>query len=514
MNILDLLEKNARLYPNKTAYVEIKPVTKIGRAINWVEFHERTNQLANALLEKGVREGGSVFLLGKNSLSWLVCYFSVLKTGAWVVPLNFRFTDEDILYCAQVAEPGAFIFDEEYALRIEGLRDSMSSIQTHICMGQVDFKYMENLETMIRKGSPGSPGIPLEDGKPCALYFTSGTTGTPKPVLITQANLLCTAITESTNNGIDQEDSLLMMPPLYHLAIGHLLGLLAVGGKTVLLTERITPQFILEAMENEKISYLFLLVPWALDLLEALDKKEILKEVYDLSAWHFTQMGAQPIPPSIVHRLKDYFPDMQFDTTYGLSESTGPGVVHLGMQNEHKIGAIGKESVTWSARIINTEGKDVEAGQVGELLVKGNGVMSEYYKNPDLTKQTIENGWLHTGDLARRDEDGFIFLVDRKKDLVICGGENIFPFEVEQIILQHSKVYDVAVIGTPNERLGEIVTAVIQTVSGSTLSEDEVVDFCEKNLPRYKRPRSIIFDTVPRSPTGKIEKPKLRKKYC
>ena len=135
MNILDLLEKNARLYPNKTAYVEIKPVTKIGRAINWVEFHERTNQLANALLEKGVREGGSVFLLGKNSLSWLVCYFSVLKTGAWVVPLNFRFTDEDILYCAQVAEPGAFIFDEEYALRIEGLRDSMSSIQTHICMG-------------------------------------------------------------------------------------------------------------------------------------------------------------------------------------------------------------------------------------------------------------------------------------------------------------------------------------------------------------------------------------------
>ena len=513
MNVIDLLEKNARLYPNETAYVEIRPVTKTRKAINWIEFDKRTNQFANALVDRGITEGRSVFLLGKNSLNWLECYFAVLKTGAWIIPLNFRFTDEDILYCTQVAEPTAFIFDEEYASRIETLHDSMSSIQTFVCMGQSDSAFMDNLETMISKGLPGSPGRPLEDRKPCALYFTSGTTGAPKPVLITHANLLCTAITESTNNGIDQEDGLLMMPPLYHLAIGHLLGLLAVGGKTILLTERITPQFILEVMESEKISYLFLLVPWALDLLEALDKKELLKEGYDLSEWRFTQMGAQPIPPSIVQRLKDYFPDMQFDTTYGLSESTGPGVVHLGIQNQHKIGAIGKASLMWSARIVNIQGKDVETGQVGELIVKGNGVMSEYYKNPDLTRQTIENGWLHTGDLARWDEDGFIYLVDRKKDLVISGGENIFPVEVEEIILQHPKVYDVAVIGTPNERLGEIVTAVIQTVSGLTMSEEEVIDFCEKKLSRYKRPRLIIFDTVPRSPTGKIEKPKLRKKY-
>ncbi|MBW2119610.1 MAG: AMP-binding protein, partial [Deltaproteobacteria bacterium] len=289
---------------------------------------------------------------------------------------------------------------------------------------------------------------------------------------------------------------------------------LAVGGKTVLLTERLTPRFILEAIQSEKISYLFLLVPWALDLLEALDKKEVLQKNYDLGAWRFTQMGAQPIPPSIVNRLKDYFPDMRFDTTYGLSESTGPGVVHLGMKNEHKLGALGKESVTWSVRIVDPDGRDVVPGEVGELLIKGNGVMSEYYKNPELTRQTIEKGWLHTGDLARRDEDGFIYLVDRKKDLVISGGENIFPVEVEQIILQHPKVHDVAIIGTPDERLGEIVTAVIQPLEGTTMSEEEVMKFCEEQLPRYKRPRSIIFDTVPRSPTGKIEKPKLRAKYC
>lgn len=514
MNIVDLVEKNARLYPNETAYVETRPVTKIRRETNWIEFHERTNRLANALLDRGVTEGTSVLLLGKNSLSWLECYFAVLKTGAWIIPLNFRFSDEDILFCTQVAEPAVFIFDEEYALRIETLKDSMSTIQNYICIGQADSAYMENLGTTIGNGVSRSPEIPLEDQKPCALYFTSGTTGAPKPVLVTHANLFCTAITESTNSRINQEDSLLMMPPLYHLAIGHLLGLLATGGKTVLLTERITPRYILEAIERERISYLFLLVPWALDLLDALDKKELLKEDYDLSEWRFTQMGAQPIPASLVKRLKGFFPDMQFDTAYGLSESAGPGVIHLGIENEHKLGATGKEALTWSARIVDIEGKDAGPGQVGELLVKGNGVMAEYYKNPELTDQTIEDGWLHTGDLARRDDDGFIFLVDRKKDLVISGGENIFPAEVEQIIIKHPKIHDVAVIGTPNERLGEIVTAVIQTVSGAIMSEDEIIAFCEKELPRYKRPRSIIFDTVPRSPTGKIEKPKLRKKYC
>jgi acyl-CoA synthetase (AMP-forming)/AMP-acid ligase II len=514
MNIVDLVEKNARLHPDDTAYIEIRPVANTRMEITWMGFNDRTNQLANALLDKGIKDGSSVLLLGKNSLSWLESYFAVLKTGAWVIPLNFRFTDEEILFCTQVAEPAAIIFDQEFASRIEANRDAMSSVKSLVCMGTAQSRHMEDLETVIQKGSTVSPNLSLDDEKPCALYFTSGTTGTPKPVLVTHANLFCTAITERTNSRLNQKDSLLMMPPLYHLAIGHLLGVLTAGGKTVLLTEKITPRYILESMEREKISYLFLLVPWALDLLEALDKKQLSQEAYDLSAWRFTQMGAQPIPPSIVRRLKTFFPTMRFDTTYGLSESSGPGVVHLGIDNEHKLGATGKESSTWYARIVDLKGDDLPTGQVGELIVKGNGVMYAYYKNPELTAQTIVDGWLHTGDLAMRDEDGFIFIVDRKKDLVNCGGENIYPAEVEQVLIQHAKIYDVAVIGTPNERLGEIVTAVIQTVSGETLSEGEVNAFCKNHLPRYKRPRAIIFDTVPRSLTGKIEKPKLRKKYC
>jgi acyl-CoA synthetase (AMP-forming)/AMP-acid ligase II len=204
---------------------------------------------------------------------------------------------------------------------------------------------------------------------------------------------------------------------------------------------------------------------------------------------------------------------MQFDNTYGLSESAGPGTIHLGIGNERKIGAIGRPGLLWDARIVNDNGEDVRQGEVGELIVKGAGVMKEYFKNQELTAETIRNGWLYTGDLAKIDEEGFIYLVDRKKDLVISGGENIYPVEVEEVIQKHPKVRDAAVIGTPDVRLGEVVTAIIEPKAGEVLTEEEMKSFCEQKLPRYKRPRRIIFAEVPRSSTGKIEKPKLREKY-
>jgi len=215
-----------------------------------------------------------------------------------------------------------------------------------------------------------------------------------------------------------------------------------------------------------------------------------------------------------VQRLKQYFPGMLYDTCYGLSEAAGPGVLNLGIENEHKIGATGKAGLLWDTRIVDHEGRDVAKGEVGELIVKGPGVMREYYDNPELTAETVRDGWLFTGDLARFDADDFIWVVDRKKDLVISGGENIFPVEIEKTIIQHPKVHDVAVIGTPDNRLGEIVTAVIQVVEGEKLLEEEISVFCEACLPRYKRPRCIIFDKVPRNPTGKLNKPLLRQKLA
>jgi acyl-CoA synthetase (AMP-forming)/AMP-acid ligase II len=225
-------------------------------------------------------------------------------------------------------------------------------------------------------------------------------------------------------------------------------------------------------------------------------------------------MGAQPIPPALVKRWKEYYPHPAYETNYGLGEATGPSCVHLGLGNERKLGAIGISGFNWDARIVNEAGEDVAQGEIGELVVKGNGVMKGYYKNPEKTSETVKNGWLYTGDIAKMDEEGFIYLVDRKKDVIISGGENVYPVEVEDTLRYHPKVFDVGVIGLPDTRLVEIVTAVITPKPGETLTKEEINAFCEQNLPRYKRPRHIIFDAVPRNPSGKIEKPKMREKYA
>jgi len=214
----------------------------------------------------------------------------------------------------------------------------------------------------------------------------------------------------------------------------------------------------------------------------------------------------------LIHRWKKYFPNHLYDTNYGLSESIGPGCVHLGIENIHKVGAIGIPGHNWETKIVDENGNPVPQGQVGELAVRGPGVMKCYYKDPEATAAVLKDGWLLTGDMARMDEDGFIYLVDRKKDVIISGGENIYPVQIEDFLRAHEAIKDVAVIGLPDSRLGEIAAAIIELKPGCQCTEEEIKEFCIP-LPRYKRPRKIIFDQVPRNPTGKIEKPRLREKY-
>lgn len=224
-------------------------------------------------------------------------------------------------------------------------------------------------------------------------------------------------------------------------------------------------------------------------------------------------IGAQPVPPSLIKRWKKVFPNHDYDTNYGLSESIGPGCVHLGVENIHKVGAIGKAGYGWETKIVDTEGNTVSRGEIGELCVKGPGIMTCYYRNEEATNECLKDGWLFTGDMAKEDEDGFIFLVDRKKDVIISGGENIYPVQIEDYLRRMDQIKDVAVIGMPDSRLGEISAAIIEVKEGFTLTEEEVNDFC-LGMARYKRPRKIIFADIPRNPTGKIEKPALRKIYC
>ena len=294
----------------------------------------------------------------------------------------------------------------------------------------------------------------------------------------------------------------------------HWFGSLISGGKAVLL-KGTKPEYILDAVSREKCTIVWLLVPWAQDLLISLEDGKLNKSDYELDQWRLMHIGAQPVPASLITRWKAVFPNHQYDTNYGLSESIGPGCVHLGVENIDHVGAIGVPGYGWECKIVDEEGKIVDkadSNSVGELCVKGPGVMTCYYKNEEATNECLKDGWLYTGDMAKYDEDGFIWLVDRKKDVIISGGENIYPVQIESFIMKNKKVQDVAVIGTPDARLGEISTAIIQLKEGEECTEEEMNNFCLE-LPRYKRPRQIIFAEVPRNATGKIEKPALREKY-
>jgi acyl-CoA synthetase (AMP-forming)/AMP-acid ligase II len=512
IHIGEILARNARLYPNDVALIERVPSENRRSEITWKQFDEGVNRFANVLIKKGIKKGDKVIHLMMNSIDWLIAYFGIVRTGAWAVPLNFRFTGSDIQYCCDVAEPVCVIFGEEFIDRITGIRDNLGTVKYYIFVGKEIPSYAESFGRLLEKSSSNPPNIPIGFDDPCGLYFTSGTTGQPKPILLTHKNMVCACITENAHHYQTRRDNFILIPPLYHTGSKmHWFGSFIVGGKAVIL-KGIQPEWVLQAISEERATLIFLLVPWAQDILLKLDSGEIKLKDYDLRQWRLMHIGAQPVPPSLVKHWKEYFPNMAYDTNYGLSESTGPGCVHLGIENEHKVGAIGLPGFNWEASIVEEGGNPVKRGDVGELVVRGDGVMRAYYKNPEATARALRDGWLYTGDMAKQDNEGFIFLVDRKKDLIISGGENIFPVEIEDFLHTLPGVKDIAAIGFPDERLGEVVTVIIDVVPGKTLKEEDVVKFCEK-LPKYKRPKKIFFGEVPRNPTGKIEKPKLRKKY-
>ena len=533
MPITDLLERNARQYPNDVSLVEINPeiqerkrvtwrdyeliesspMCHYRREITWHVFDEKANRFAQLLLSRGIHKGDKVAILLMNCLEWLPIYFGILKTGALAVPLNFRYAPDEIQYCLDLAEADVLVFGPEFIGRVEEIADAVSQNRLLFYVGGDCPSFAEDYDKLTANCASLSPGIPLTDEDDAAIYFSSGTTGFPKAILHDHRSLMHSCRVEQMHHGQTKDDVFLCIPPLYHTgAKMHWFGSLISGGKAVLL-KGVSPQTILETVSEEKCTIVWLLVPWAQDILLELDSGRLKREDYKLDQWRLMHIGAQPVPPSLVKHWWQYFPHHKYDTNYGLSESTGPGCVHLGVDHPDKVGAIGVPGMGWKVKIVDDSGEPVPQGEVGELCVKGGGVMIGYYHDEKATAEVLKNGWLHTGDMARQDEDGFIFLVDRKKDVVISGGENIYPVQIEAFLAGHPKIHDVAVIGLPDPRLGEIAAAIVQVKEGMDCTEEEILDFC-KGLPRYKRPRKLIFAPVPRNATGKIEKPKLREQYC
>ena len=535
MVITDFLERNARLYGSETALVEINPSDERDNAVTWRDFNliesahpgipyrremswrdfdRRANCFANLLLSRGIERGTKVGILLMNCLEWLPVYFGVLKAGCIAVPMNFRYSSDEIKYCLDLADVEVLVFGPEFITRMDPIVGDLAKVRMLFFVGHTPPPaYAEDGMKLTTFCSSSAPPVQLTETDYAAIYFSSGTTGFPKAILHDHRALVCACEVEQNHHGQTRDDVFLCIPPLYHTgAKMHWFGSLLSGSKAVLL-RGVKPEWILRAVTEEKCTIVWLLVPWAQDLLDAIESGRVDLNHYYLDQWRLMHIGAQPVPPSLINRWLKIFPHHKYDTNYGLSESIGPGCVHLGVENIHKVGAIGKAGYGWQTKIIDEKGEPVKPGDVGELAVYGPGVMKCYYKNPEATDEVLHDGWLYTGDMAREDEDGFIYLVDRKKDVVISGGENIYPVQIEDFLRAYDKIKDVAVIGLPDTRLGEITAAIIEIKEGMTCTEEEINEFC-KGLPRYKRPRKIIFEHVPRNPTGKIEKPVLRERYC
>ena len=444
MPITELLSFNARMYGQEKCLTEINmdlqeshhvswmdyeliennPAGEYRREMTWKVFDEKANRFANLLLRRGIRKGDKAAILLMNCLEWLPIYFGILKAGAVAVPLNFRYTAEEIKYCLELSDTTALIFGPEFIGRMETIRDQIPQVRLLLFAGENRPLFAESYDRLTANCCSEDPRTPITDEDDAAIYFSSGTTGFPKAILHTHGSLLSACYTERAHHGQTREDNFLCIPPLYHTgAKMHWFGSLLSGSKAVLL-RGVKPEWILKTVSEEKITIVWLLVPWAQDILDAIERGNIKPEDYDLSHWRLMHIGAQPVPPSLIGRWKKYF----------------PGCVHLGVENMHKVGAIGKPGYNWEARIIDENGCPVGSGQVGELSVKGPGVMKCYYKDPQATASVLRDGWLLTGDMARMDEDGFIYLVDRKKDVIISGGENLYPVQIEDFLRTHEGI--------------------------------------------------------------------------
>ncbi len=501
--------------PDQVCLIERTPSIDQRRELTWKQFNDEINRVANYLSkELGVTKDDSVLHLQNNSLEWLITYFAVVKLGALIVPLNFRFVESDIKYSAEVCSPKAFIMASEFLPVVQPIQKEMKTIESYICLGDDVPSDMIDYKKVAAYDDITEAIVEVEQHRNLAMMFTSGTTGKPKSVIHTHYSMNSTAIGNGMTFSAKWNENYVLFLPLYHSGVMFVwTGYFAAGGCGTILREFKEPKWIIDTMVEEKGKEVVFVVPVAVAVANAIKNGDIKLSDYDFSSWKFLGLGAQPIPYDVLKTMSEELP-CRVTNIYGTTEGGGGGTFILYPEDSlRKPGSIGKPSFGVTARVVDLKGDDVKQGEVGELIFKTPRMMKEYYKNPELTGETLKNGWLYTGDLVEEDEEGFYYIVDRKKDMITSGGENIYPVEIEDALMGSPKIDDVACIGYPDERLIEIVLAIVQLKEGEGMTEEDVIDYAKSVLSMYKVPRKIIFDQVMRNPTGKLMKPQMREKY-
>ncbi|MCL6612736.1 MAG: long-chain-fatty-acid--CoA ligase [Peptococcaceae bacterium] len=500
----EILAGNSRKYPDKTAFKEGN------RSFTYSQYNFRVNKLASAFRELGIGRGDKVAVLLFNSIEVMDCYFALAKLGAVAVPVNFRFVGPEIAYIVDNSDSVALVFDGSFEKVIDAARGEMPRVRHFIAVpGPGETSFALDYNELLDGGSGVEPLVRVEENDPAFIMYTSGTTGRPKGAVLSHKNLYSNVVFNLVERPAGHGEVYLCVPPLFHVAALIMTLQMVFLGATTIIHRTFDPRAVMETVAGEKVTSLFL-VPAMWNFLVQIPNLD----QYDVSSVKTAITGAAIMPLNLKKRLLQVFPGLQLYDAFGQTEMSPVTTLLKPADTLRKPTSVGRPIVGVEVRVVDSEGNDVPVGEVGEIVYRGPCMLQEYYKNPQATREAIVDGWFHSGDLVRMDEEGFVYVVDRKKDMVISGGENVYPAEVEEVLYRHEKILEAAVIGVPSDKWGEAVHAVVVPKPGQTLTEEEVISFCAANLAGYKKPRSVEFvDALPRNAAGKVLKTRLREKH-
>ncbi len=505
INIGEALTTRAYLNPYREALYDVTADKKF----TFRELNDRANQVCSALLSCGLQPGDRVALLTYNGFQFVESFFGPAKTGLVLMPLNCRLTAEELSFILKDGGAKAIIFDSDFAPVVSAIRDmgdKGSAIEHWFCVGDSTPEFAIDYEQALAAQDTAEPVHKAAENDNLFIMYTSGTTGHPKGVVHTHSTVMWALLTLANTADIHFSDKYLVLLPLFHVgALTPMIGAVY-KGNTLVILRNFDPSRVWSLIEEERINTT-LAVPAMLSfMLQVPDFQR-----HDWSSLRYITSGAAPLPVTTINAYMDL--GIEIHQVYGMTETCGPACLIGPDDAVHKIGSTGKSFFHTRVRIVDEHGRDLPAGEAGEIIVKGPHIMKEYWNRPEATAEAIIDGWLHTGDIAVQDEEGFVTIQDRIKDMIISGGENIYPAEIENVLLQHPGIADAAVIGQPSQKWGESPLAVV-VKSDPELTVDDIIAHCSGKLARFKLPRAAVsVDVIPRNPSGKILKRVLREQF-